>query len=501
MNGSLRKAAMVLATGLSLSQNGWATEPAFQWPEPGTVVTTKPDNEDEANNAKSRNLGPDSFSISALVQESVPEVIPQPQAVINGGESRGSVVQQPEPLPAPTEFYQLPPNAALGTAGNGSSINGDYGYLQPQAVQSSPYSYSPAEPEYEPAESVNQFTVTEPPSNPIDDAFLAGNIANWRPLFVPSQMVQSGLFVGGETTFLTVGRESYQSVAIDSLISSASIAGQNASGFGAGGRGWVGLRSGKTGFIATAWHFNDENANVPGTLFGENAVGLARIYDLQATTVDLELFQEFCFVRSTIRTTLGGRYTDLRRRGYTTGLGKMEKADVFAGSHGAAEMTGWGLTGSLAGYHPLRRPFKHYNDAEQCVSPWSFQWLIRGAVIDGEALVSARTEAQVSHSAGVARSADGAIADWEGVMSSGMLQLGIGYRRPLQCLPAFLDFTSGFEGHIQQAGKVGVTSTSNAFLQGNDGSSDFGASSTAISNVNARDIVLTGFFMRWSLNY
>jgi len=466
MNRSLRNSVLALAVGLSLSHNGTAAETLFSWPERGTVVTTKPVSEDNT-----------------------------------GAESLESLIQQAESLPAPSDVYQLPLNTASGSERDGNSVNGQYQYLSAQPGPSAIDSPSPGEIEYEQAESGNQFTVSDPHSNPIDDAFLAGNIASWRPLFFPSQMLQSGLFVGGETTFLTAGRESYQRVAVDSLVSSASISGQNGSGLGAGGRGWVGLRSGKTGFIATAWHFNDENTDVPGALFGNNAAGLARIYNLQATTVDLELFQEFCFMQSTIRTTLGGRYADLKRRGYSTGFGTMEKADVFAGSHGAAEMSGWGLTGSLAGYHPLRRPFKQCTEFDQCASPWSFQWLVRGAVIDAEALVSARTEAQVSHSAGVARSADGAISAWEGVMSSGMLQLGIGYRRPLQCLPAFLDFASGFEGHIQQTGKVGVSSTSSAFLQGNDGSSDFGATSTAISHVNTRDIVLTGFFMRWSLNY
>lgn len=503
MNRSLRKAALALTISLTFSQHAAAADGPFTWPEPGTVVTTLPGSVDNLSGNRSEIKISDPTFYYDLNQESEETT----DAKIFIEKNRRSLVQQAEPLPAPLEGYQLPLDSSPPPETVQNPINEGYRYLPLQATPSSQYTQSPPEPEYDQsnpgydqAKSPNQFTVSDEVVSG-DAAFMASNIASWSPLFLPSQMMRGGLFVGGETTFLTVGRESYQSVEIDSLISTASIAGQNESGLGAGGRGWVGLRAGNSGVIATAWHFNDENSDVPGSLFGKNAVGLARVYDLQATTVDLELFQEFCVMQSTVRATLGGRYADFQRRGYTTAFGTMDKADVFAGSHGVAEMSGWGLTGSLAGSHPLRRPFAQCKEAEHCVSPWAFQWLVRGSVIDGDALVSARTEAQVSHSAGVARSVDGAIAEWSGVMSSGTLQLGIGYRRPLVCIPAMLDFATGFEGQLQQTGKVGVSSSSDAFLQGNDGSSDFGAASTAVSIVNSRDIVLTGFFMRWALNY
>ena len=500
MNRSLWKANLAFAIGLTLSHNGAVAQNTFTWPEPGTVVTTKPNNAESPSGTDSIVIGADSLPYYESDQDVDLKSDALPYTVKTRVRSGESLVQQAEPLPPPAEGYQLPPSMSKAPEWESDSDNETYEYLPPQAGPSARYSQSPPGPEYEQAKPSNQFTVTEEP-NSIDDAFTASNIASWKPFFLASQMMNGGLFVGGETTFLTVGRESYQSVAVDSLISTNSISGQNESGLGAGGRGWIGLRSGKSGFVATAWHFNDENSDVPGSMFGKDAAGLSTVYDLQATTVDLELFQEFCFMQSQLRATLGGRYADLTRRGYTTAFGTMEKADVFAGSHGVAEMSGWGLTGSLAGYHPLRRPFMNCNEHGHCASPWSFQWLIRGAVIDGEALVSARTEAQISHGTGVARSVDGAIAEWEGVMSSGMLQLGIGYRRPLYCMPAMLDFATGFEGHMQQTGKVGVRSSSNAFLMGSEGSSAFGADATAISSVNTRDIVLTGFFVRWALNY
>lgn len=502
MEISLRKVFLAVTAGLTLSQGNASAETTFTWPEPGTVVTTKPDEAQVKGEKSNGRISPESLAFYDINQEGDELVEQEPQRDVANSGRRDSLVQSAEPLPNPLEGYSFPVEEAKTVLEAPSNLpRGDYEILPPQSRPPARYVQPHSEPVEEQEESTTKFTVSDLQEAAIEDPYLPRNIEAWRPLYIPGQMLASGIFVGGETTFLTAGRESYQSVAIDSLVSSASVTGENSSGLGAGGRGWVGMRSGKTGFIATAWHFNDENSDSPGTMFGKDSASLARIYKLQATTVDLELFQEFCIMNSMLRATLGGRYADYRRRGYTSGFGTMEKADVFAGSHGATEMSGWGLTGSLAGYHPLHRPFLKHRDLEHCPTPWSFQWLLRGSVIDGEAIASARTEAQISHQLGVSRSVDGVIADWEGVMSSGMLQLGIGYRRPLMCMPAMLDFATGFEGHIQQTGKVGAESTSYAYLQGNDGSSNFGAVSVANSRVNTRDLVLTGFFVRWALNY
>lgn len=501
MDVSLRTVFLAVAVGLTLPLGRGSAETTFLWPEPGAVVTTKPHVGQEKGERRAGQITADSLAFPNINQEANELEEQRSQSRGDNAERQERSPQGVELLPNPVEGYQLPtddPETVLLAPSN--SILQDE-ILPPQSQTTTRDFVPQSEPVQEYQEGSAKFTVSDSQESALDDPFSPRNINAWRPLNFAGQLVAGGLFVGGETTFLTASRENYQSVAIDSLVSSASLAGENSSGYGAGGRGWIGMRSGKTGFVATAWHFHEGNSNSPGTMFGKDSASPATIYNLQATTVDLELFQEFCIMNSSLRVSFGGRYADYRRRGYATGFGSMEDADVFAGSHGATSMSGWGLTGSLAGYHPLRRPLTEHHDFGHCVSPWSFQWLLRGSVIDGEAIASARTEAQVSHPLGVSRSVDGTIAGWEGIMSSGMLQFGIGYRRPLVYLPAMLDFVTGFEGHIQQTGRVGAASTSYATLAGHDGASDFGAVSVADSLVNTRDLVLTGFFMRWSLNY
>jgi len=71
MNSSLRKVVLAVTAGFTLSQGGASAETTFTWPEPGTVVTTKPD--DTAGKAGKSNsrIAPESLSFYDIDQESV----------------------------------------------------------------------------------------------------------------------------------------------------------------------------------------------------------------------------------------------------------------------------------------------------------------------------------------------------------------------------------------------------------------------------------------------
>lgn len=226
---------------------------------------------------------------------------------------------------------------------------------------------------------------------------------------------------------------------------------------------------------------------------------MASSYRFSATTVDLELFQDFCFPLSTVRATLGGRYARMQRRGLASGFGELGGANVHALSHGATEMSGWGLTASLAGQRPICW-LDHCGDQHRGIRSrphWSLLWAVRGAVLASQAEASAHTEAQVSGDQAVAQSIDGAIGAWDGTTVHGQLQLGLQYARPLACFPANMIIASGFEGHLWQTGKVAAESESVAFLAGSP--PDFGAQALARSTANGRDIALAGFFFRVAL--
>ncbi len=107
-------------------------------------------------------------------------------------------------------------------------------------------------------------------------------------------------------------------------------------------------------------------------------------------------------------------------------------------------------------------------------------------------------------SANSAYSRDEAIANWDGMIGLGMLQLGLDYRCPvswIDCNPASLHLRSGFEGQYWQTGSIATRSQSVASMVGQINSNEFGGAIATRAVANPEDLVLLGFFVSASLSY
>lgn len=332
--------------------------------------------------------------------------------------------------------------------------------------------------------------------------------------------LQAGLFVGYETTYLTVVGDSSQTVTLNDLLQGNSVSQEADAGLGLGFRTWAGLRSGNSGFRVAYWGF-EEGYSSPSDAIGslDNTL-FATGYNLRAKTVDAELFQQFCLPGgypgsrdSSLYTSLGVRYAELERSAHTFGRGTVGDADVgfadLAGeAYGATTLEGWGLTASIGGSHALRWHWLHARHApgyfapEGCspiMHPWSFVWGIRGAVLEADTQASALTEARAISfgDPNFAQLSDFDADSWEGTVAMGHLQLGLEYRRHLRWCPSVLTVAAGFEGQYWETGD------GNARSQSSVGSFPLPSNGSVVATAEANDgnLGLIGGFFRAGLSY
>lgn len=325
--------------------------------------------------------------------------------------------------------------------------------------------------------------------------------------------LQAGLFVGYETTYLTVVGDSSQTVTLSDLLLDTSVSQETDVGLGLGFRTWAGLRSGNSGFRVAYWGF-EEGYSSPSDAIGPLGDTLfATGYNLQAKTVDAELFQQFCLPGaypgsrdSSLYTSLGVRYAELERSSHTLGRGTVGDVDLAGEAHGATMLEGWGLTASIGGSHALRWHWLHARHAPgyfapegyaPIVHPWSFVWGVRGAVLQADTNVSALTEARAISFAGPSftQLSDFDADSWEGTVAMGHLQLGLEHRRHLRWCPSVLTVAAGFEGQVWETGDATARSQSAANL--------FPPNERVVATAEANDgnLGLIGGFFRAGLSY
>lgn len=316
-------------------------------------------------------------------------------------------------------------------------------------------------------------------------------------------IANQGVLAGVQGTFLAPIDEGLQSVTMTDLRTDQSYSEESCPGFGGGVRTWLGMQSGKTGFLATYWSFGTSAYAADPLFIGKGRHGFTRNYWLRANTLDLEFFQQFCMSFSTIQASLGVRYAELQRVSTVMGSGDVGDVSLLGHARGASDLEGWGVTAALAGNIPLR----HWDPCDSCgPSPWSLFWRIQGGVLNADTKVQAITQVHAIpplKTFGAAYSYDEAAVAWSGNVGMGSLQLGVNYAHPLAMMicPAFLNFHAGFEGQIWQTGRGMAISESNAFLAGYQDYSSFGGQVDAYSKVNPSNIGLVGFFLGVGLSY
>jgi hypothetical protein len=316
-------------------------------------------------------------------------------------------------------------------------------------------------------------------------------------------IAKHGIVAGVQGTFLAPIDDGLQAVTMTDLRTEQSYREESHPGFGGGVRTWLGLQSGKTGFLATYWGFETSGYAAEPMFIGKGRHGFTRNYWLRANTLDLAFFQQFCLSTCTIQASLGVRYAELQRVSTVMGSGEVGEVSLMGHARGASSLEGWGVTAALAGNIPMKRWF-HADSC--CPSPWSFFWRIQGAVLNADTKVQAITQVHAIpplKTFGTAYSYDEAAVVWSGNVGMGSLQLGLNYAHPLAMLvcPAFLNFHAGFEGQIWQTGRGMAVSESNAFLAGHLNHASFGGEVEAYSKVNPGNVGLVGFFIGFGLSY
>ena len=312
-----------------------------------------------------------------------------------------------------------------------------------------------------------------------------------------------GILAGVQGTFLAPIDDGLQAVTMTDLRTDQSYTEESHPGLGGGVRTWLGLQSGKTGFLGTYWGFETAGYAAEPMFIGKGSHGFTRNYWLRANTLDLEFFQHFCLSTCTIQASLGVRYAELQRVSTVMGSGEVGDVSLMGHARGASSLEGWGVTAALAGNIPMKRWF-HPDSC--CPSPWSFFWRIQGAVLNADTKVQAITQVHAVppvKTFGAAYSYDEAAVVWSGNVGMGSLQLGLNYAHPLALMvcPAFLNLHAGFEGQIWQTGRGMAVSESNAFLAGYLDHASFGGEVEAYSKVNPSNVELVGFFIGVGLSY
>lgn len=315
-------------------------------------------------------------------------------------------------------------------------------------------------------------------------------------------MTRARMVAGVEGVFLAPTSSDVQTVTMGDLVNDVSYS-QNANfAFGNGIRTWLGLQSDHLGIRATYFGFEDSRYSPnPNSIVGQN-YSFSQGHQLNAGTVDLEFFQQFCFGRSRMEASLGARYAWMDRSSMVMGSGELSKVSLLGISEGMSNMDGWGVTAGLSGEIPVF----NWRCPEGAPNPWAFIWRLQGGALQGETTVKAKTLAQANTQVtplANAYSADSSMAYWDGIVGMGTLQLGMNYRRPLRCCacPAFLDVRFGFEGQIWQMGSVFAQSESHAFLAGNVNQTLLGGAVQSRSLVDSGSVGLAGFFFGLGLNY
>jgi hypothetical protein len=308
-----------------------------------------------------------------------------------------------------------------------------------------------------------------------------------------TSIISSGVYVGGELTFLSPLREPEQTVALSDLIAKEGFAQSSDSALGVGFRSWLGMTAQDRGVRATVWTFADDAVQLSPLVPQLGEPTFSSLYRLEAQTVDLEITQRFPFCGRQLDTSFGARYAHMVGQSNTVGYGDVGNGvSLYGMAMAADELEGAGFTASIGGRWdfcsccgPSCQPAS--TDAagsaqalqESCstvpgwLMGWGAYWNVRGSAIWADSTVSVLTDANASVKGTAAataytRNEAYAFDDRGGILGIGEVQVGVEYRRCLACLPAQFFFRTGLEYQRWNIGDLSGSSTSNAYLMGGE---------------------------------
>lgn len=309
------------------------------------------------------------------------------------------------------------------------------------------------------------------------------------------------IIFGVEGTFLAPIDEPNQSVVFTDLTTGDQYRGTSDAGFGSGMRTWLGLQQNGTGARVRYWFFGSDHVDLdPDGNAAAHPVFIESYY-LRATTVDAELFHEFCFPEGhTLEASFGARYARLRRAGAVTGVGALGGVDLLGVALAANELEGTGMTASIGGTRPLHCGQQKGCDPCCAAPALNFFWNLRGSILWADIETSVLTDAgaDISGTAGNASagSRDQAYTsvECENVFTADV-QVGLEYKFGFCCVPGIFSLRSGIEYQHWDTGDLEAGSQSTAFLVEDADPPGFGGRSDARTNGDFGDLDLLGFFV------
>jgi hypothetical protein len=310
------------------------------------------------------------------------------------------------------------------------------------------------------------------------------------------------IFVGVEGTFLAPINEPNQSVVLTDLTSGQQFRGTSDSGLGAGLRTWLGIQQNGTGVRARYWFFGDDHNDFKPDGNVQNHPVFIESYYLRATTVDAELFHEFCFPHGhTLEASVGARYARLRRGAAVTGVGELGDVDLLGLAMGWNEMEGTGITASIGGTRPLHMGACRKGCDPCCPPPClNLFWNLRGSVLWADMNTSVLTDANanINNNSAIASasSRDQAFTSIEcDTAFIGDVQVGVEYKFGFCCVPGIFSLRSGIEYQHWALADLVARSHSFAFLQEPADPPAFGGQTDARANGSDGNLDLLGFFV------
>jgi hypothetical protein len=309
------------------------------------------------------------------------------------------------------------------------------------------------------------------------------------------------IFVGVEGTFLAPINEPNQSVVLTDLTTDQQFRGTSDSGLGAGMRTWLGIQQNGTGARVRYWFFGVDRTDFDPDGNAQAHPVFVESYYLRATTVDAELFHEFCFPQGhTLEASVGARYARLRRGSAVTGVGELGDIDLLGLAMGWNEMEGTGITASIGGTRPLHLGARKGCDP-CCPAPClNLFWNLRGSVLWADSNTSVLTDANANvnqqFATASASSRDQAFTSLEcDTVFIADVQVGLEYKFGFCCVPGIFALRSGVEYQHWDLANLAAHSHSFAFLQDPGDPPAFGGQTDARANGNNGNLDLLGFFV------
>ena len=124
---------------------------------------------------------------------------------------------------------------------------------------------------------------------------------------------------------------------------------------GMGARTWIGMQSCNRGYRLRHTYFGNEGIDLRPVVPINSESAFNKAYYLSSDTVDLEVTQLFCFCKSNIEATFGGRYARLERNSTVVGYGTVGNGvGLFGFAMDSNEIEDSGFIFSLSTFKPLR---------------------------------------------------------------------------------------------------------------------------------------------------